>query len=170
MRPPVNMEVKREIGSRIKQIRKDAGLTQQAFAESLSVSRIHINNIENLNHKMMPSASLMQKICDLYNLNYDWLSKGTGNIYKDKIFDNNEVEISRELIDQTMGYFNLRTANIFNESFSDKNITDAFKFYEAAMNLVLEITTDISICTHRSNLNTENVKIYMDRFERLIKG
>ncbi|MDR2024738.1 MAG: helix-turn-helix domain-containing protein [Hungatella sp.] len=65
------------LGERIKEIRNDNGLTQQNFANQISVSRPFISRIEA--NKEVPSESLLKLICATFNVNILWLKNGLGN-------------------------------------------------------------------------------------------
>lgn len=64
------------IGERIKEIRSEHGLTQQQFADSISVSRPFISRVES--NKEIPSDSLVKLIGVLYHYRYEWLKCGEG--------------------------------------------------------------------------------------------
>ena len=63
-----------DIGSRIKSARNDSGLTQEAAAEALSVSRQTISNWEN--EKSYPDIVSVIRMSDLYKVSLDYLLKG----------------------------------------------------------------------------------------------
>lgn len=65
------------LGQRIKEIRKEQSLTQQQFADSISVSRPFISRVEA--DKENPSDSLLKLISATYNIKFDWLKTGNGN-------------------------------------------------------------------------------------------
>lgn len=68
-----------EIHDRIKYIRTDLRLSQEAFGESLGVSRDVINNME----RGRPEAKdyMLKLICKTYRVNYFWLTEGLGDPY-----------------------------------------------------------------------------------------
>ena len=63
-----------EIGSKIRQSRKEAKITQEQAAEALGVSRQTISNWEN--EKSYPDIISVLKMSDLYNVSLDYLLKG----------------------------------------------------------------------------------------------
>ena len=65
-----------QITERIKKVRKDNNLSQDAFANILSVHRGHISKIET--GAANPSQSLTLKICLEFDISWDWLNEGTG--------------------------------------------------------------------------------------------
>lgn len=67
-----------DIGARIKQIRKTAGLTQQKFAEQIGLKRNTVGNYEiNL---ITPSDRTITDICREFNVNEIWLRTGEGDM------------------------------------------------------------------------------------------
>lgn len=64
---------------RIKEIRKDAGLTQEKFAQKLGLKRNTIATYET--GKSEPMDNVIFSICREFNINEDWLRHGTGPKY-----------------------------------------------------------------------------------------
>lgn len=64
---------------RIKAIRKETGLTQTQFAESIGLSRIYITQCET--GVINPSSRAIRDICRLYRINEEWLLNGTGEMH-----------------------------------------------------------------------------------------
>lgn len=68
-------------GERVKEIRKSLGLTLEKFGEKLGVTKTTISRIEkgvnNLTEQMTVS------ICREYDVNYDYLMYGEGNMFSD---------------------------------------------------------------------------------------
>lgn len=62
------------LGQAISQIRKERGLTQEAFGKMLSVTRQTVSNWEN--EKSYPDLSTLVKISDEFNVSLDVLLKG----------------------------------------------------------------------------------------------
>ena len=67
------------MNSRIKQIRKDAGLTQTEFANRLGLSQNYIAQIEC--NSRCPSDRTAADICKIFNVNEEWLRTGRGEMY-----------------------------------------------------------------------------------------
>ncbi len=63
---------------RIKQIRKELGLTQQALADKLSVQRNTIAMYEM--GRTTPSDAVIRSICRELNVNEEWLRTGSGEM------------------------------------------------------------------------------------------
>lgn len=66
------------IGSRIKQIRKSRGLTQQAFADRLGLKHNTIATYEI--DRTFPSDRTINDICERFHVNESWLRYGTGDM------------------------------------------------------------------------------------------
>lgn len=81
------------IDERIRAIRKDKGLTMQAFGESIGMSKASISGIES--GKNGPSEQTIRLICFVYKVDYFWLKEGKGSMYLDDT-DNLVDEIAIE--------------------------------------------------------------------------
>ena len=64
---------------RIKEIRKNLGLTQAAFGERLGVSRDAVNNLEL--GRVDPSEIVIRAIVRDFKVDYHWLKTGIGEMY-----------------------------------------------------------------------------------------
>lgn len=64
---------------RIKSIRKELGLTQQEFADKISVKRGAIANYEIGRNE--PTDSVISLICREFNVNEAWLRTGEGDMF-----------------------------------------------------------------------------------------
>ncbi|MGC4020400.1 MAG: helix-turn-helix domain-containing protein [Muricomes sp.] len=69
-----------EITERIKQIREDTGLSQEAFGEKMGVSRGVIMNIE-YGRISEVKEYVIRAICREYKVSYFWLKDGMGEPY-----------------------------------------------------------------------------------------
>lgn len=68
-----------ELKERIKQIRKNAGLTQEAFAQQLGIKRNTVATYETTSK--VPMDSIITSICREFNVNENWLRYGHGEMY-----------------------------------------------------------------------------------------
>ena len=68
------------MNERIKEIRKTLNLTQQEFAERLSLKRNTIATYEM--GKSVPSDRTITDICEKYNVNEEWLRDGSGEMFR----------------------------------------------------------------------------------------
>lgn len=64
---------------RIRQVRKDAGLTQVEYGKRLGVAGNTITNYENGMRE--PSNAVIAAICREFSVNEEWLRSGTGSMY-----------------------------------------------------------------------------------------
>lgn len=68
-------------GERVKEIRKSLGLTLEKFGEKLGVGKTAISNIEKGNRNLTEQMTI--SICREYNVNYDYLTCGDGEMFDD---------------------------------------------------------------------------------------
>ncbi len=71
--------LRKEIGSRIKEICKQSRLSQEAFARSLGVSKSALNRY--ISGKNEPKASAIKLLLDNFGVNPAWLITGRGPQY-----------------------------------------------------------------------------------------
>lgn len=67
------------VGERIKLVRNFRKLNQLDFAESIGISQTHVSKIENGTEN--PSKTLLMFISHRYNIDYEWLKNGVGEMY-----------------------------------------------------------------------------------------
>lgn len=67
------------LGERLKWVRKDKGLTQQAFAKPLSTSSGYISEVEQ--GKKSPGSDFLLSLMRVYRISVDWLLNGEGQPY-----------------------------------------------------------------------------------------
>lgn len=68
------------INERIKQIRKESGLTQSQFAEQIGLKQNSIALLES--GKRMPSDQTILSICREFRVQPDWLRTGEGEMFR----------------------------------------------------------------------------------------
>lgn len=68
-------------GERIKEIRKTLDLTLDKFGEKLGVTKQTVSRIENGVNNV--TDQMARSICREYNVNYDYLMYGEGNMFGD---------------------------------------------------------------------------------------
>lgn len=66
------------ISERFKQLRDELGKSQTEFGAGIGVSRSVINNIER--GVTEPSDVFLNHLCDVYNVNREWLETGEGEM------------------------------------------------------------------------------------------
>ena len=67
------------ISERFKQLRDELGKSQTEFGAGIGVSRSVINNIER--GVTEPSDVFLNHLCDVYNVNREWLESGEGELF-----------------------------------------------------------------------------------------
>ena len=77
-------------GERVREIRKELGLTLERFAEKLGVGKTAISKLENGERSL--TDQMAKAICREYNVSYDYLINGDG-----EMFDNLPETILDEL-------------------------------------------------------------------------
>lgn len=70
------------LAERIKTVREKAGLSQTAFAAKIGVSRSAVNKIESGENN--PAERTIRVIASEFNVNYDWLTKGEGEMFQEE--------------------------------------------------------------------------------------
>ena len=68
-------------GERVKEIRKALGLTLDRFGEKVGVKKQTVSRIENGVNNVTDQMAL--SICREYNVNYDYLMNGEGEMFDD---------------------------------------------------------------------------------------
>lgn len=68
------------MNTRIKEIRENAGLTQEEFGKRIGSARNTIANYETGNRT--PSNAVITSICREFNINEEWLRTGEGEMRK----------------------------------------------------------------------------------------
>ncbi len=71
-----------DIGTRIKEVRKSVGLTQQAFSDIINLKRQTIAAYEI--GTVVPSDRTITDICREFNINEAWLRTGDGDMFVPK--------------------------------------------------------------------------------------
>lgn len=63
------------LNERIKQVRKESGLSQELFGSRLGITKSSVSLLES--GKNNPSEQTLKLICTEFNINYNWLLNGT---------------------------------------------------------------------------------------------
>lgn len=77
------------MNSRILEVRKNAGLTQEEFANKINLSKNYIWMMEK--GERVPSDRTILEICRKFNVSLEWLTTGKGDMYTslpDDVLDN----------------------------------------------------------------------------------
>ena len=67
---------------RLKQLRKELGLTQQEFSDKIGIKRNTFAQYENGRNE--PIDAVVRLICSTYNVNEEWLRTGSGTMFVSK--------------------------------------------------------------------------------------
>lgn len=67
---------------RLKQLRKELGLTQQEFSDKIGIKRNTFAQYENGRNE--PIDAVVRLICSTYNVNEEWLRTGAGTMFVSK--------------------------------------------------------------------------------------
>lgn len=104
------------MNERIKEVRKDAGLTLEKFGEKLNISAASCSNLES--GKTNPSAQTFAAICRVFRVNEEWLRNGTGEKYRKKARAEELADIFADLeVDDSVKARLIRTLADFPEEF-----------------------------------------------------
>lgn len=68
-------------GERIKQLRTNLNLTLEKFGERVGVGKAAISKLEKNENRL--SEQMIKAICREFNVNYDWLVYGTGEMFSE---------------------------------------------------------------------------------------
>lgn len=77
------------MNSRILEVRKNAGLTQEEFANEINLSKNYVWMMEK--GERVPSDRTILEICRKFNVSLEWLTTGKGDMYTslpDNVLDN----------------------------------------------------------------------------------
>lgn len=117
------------MNERIKEVRKDAGLTLEKFGEKLNISAASCSNLES--GKTNPSAQTFAAICRVFRVNEEWLRNGTGEKYRKQARAEELAEIFADLeVDDTVKAKCIRTLADFPEEYFTQALEMAQKFLE----------------------------------------
>lgn len=73
------MKHKPTLGSRLKDLRKEYGLSQSDFGQYIGISYVAVANIEK-EITLNPQMDTMKKIVDVYGTTQEWLMEGKGEM------------------------------------------------------------------------------------------
>ena len=69
-------------GDRVKQIRKNKGMTLEKFGERVGVTKQTVSRIENGVNAL--TEQMLLSICREFDVNEDWLRTGEGEMFKER--------------------------------------------------------------------------------------
>ena len=68
---------------RIKAIRQSLNLTLEKFGQQLGVTKVAVYNIEKANRNV--TEQMRKAICREFNVNYNWLVSGEGDMFNQRL-------------------------------------------------------------------------------------
>lgn len=80
-----------QIGDRIHSLRKGLGISQGEFGSKIGIKKASVSSMEK--NKSNPSTQTIKLICIEFNVNYDWLVDGVGDIF---IENNDSIELLKK--------------------------------------------------------------------------
>ena len=86
-------ELKKEIGDRMRKIRKTLGYTQEKMVEFFDIGRANYSRIEK--GEVWPGANILHTLRTKFNVSLDWLITNTGKMFireREKKGDGERVE------------------------------------------------------------------------------
>lgn len=84
------------INSRVKEVRKALGLSQEYFGNQLGVTRGAITNIEL--EKTEPKSLFIELLCKVFNVNIEWLTTGVGQMFNELTKDEKLAQFVGQVI------------------------------------------------------------------------
>lgn len=81
---------------RIKELRKNVGLTQVAFGESVGLTQNYIAQIEM--GRREPSDRAIQDLVRIYNVNEEWLRTGNGSMFLELTYADEVAKFCGEVL------------------------------------------------------------------------
>lgn len=119
--------------NRIKELRKEQGLSQEKFGELVGVTRSHIASMEN--GKALASKRVIKLISEKCKVNEEWIEFGTGEKY-----------IPEPLINEfavLIGQFVTETMEDEEKEFRKKVIESLIKLDDAGWGYIEKLVDDI---------------------------
>lgn len=95
---------------RLKELRKELGITQQELADQIGVGRSNIGKYESGAGK--PSAAAISLICSKFNVSEEWLRDGVGEMFCPLNRDDEIEKAVRSLLDGESDSFKSRLIQI----------------------------------------------------------
>lgn len=118
--------------TRIKLLRKHLNMTQQEFADSLSVKRGAIANYEVGRNE--PTDSVIALICREFNVNEEWLRTGEGDMFRKRTKNQEILAFANEIMEDVDDSFKKR----FVRALSKLNVSDWQTLEKIALELMKE--------------------------------
>lgn len=94
------------MGERLKLLREKLGMTQDAFAEKVELTKNYISLVETGNRNLADRT--LKDICRKLNVNEEWLRNGTGEMFLPISKDDEISELFGEVLRERDGNFKHR--------------------------------------------------------------
>lgn len=175
------------VGKRVKEVRKNAHISQKELAESLNISQTHISKVENEQDNL--SNSLLKKISCIYNINYQWLKFGIGDMQNDVNTKENRNRLFLKLLTSDILSDLLQTHDsdelskfsnmilYMSELFTDINIKNNSRLYylDAVFNVIIYVRTYLKISSNDTNtvnasVQSEIVKSITENLDKAVQA
>lgn len=120
---------RKNMNSRIKEVRKALGYTMKAFGQTLGLSESAVSRIES--GSANPSEGVVKLICSIYAVDYFWLTEGKGEMFvgemdvlidsmaSEKKYTKEETDLLKKLFSLPQDQFDLVMGII--ENFKEEN-------------------------------------------------
>lgn len=86
-----------EQGEIVRSLRKEVNMTLEEFGKRLGVTKVAISNIENGNRNLTKQMS--KSICREFNVNEEYLSTGTGDMFRSLPDEDETAAIVSDLLE-----------------------------------------------------------------------
>ena len=106
------------MNERLKQLRKNLGLTQQQFADRIGTSRTNVGKYEVSAHA--PSSAIISLICREFNVNETWLREGSGDMFKSNDRYTDIARLTTQLLNEESDSFKNRFISMLANLSSDE--------------------------------------------------
>lgn len=117
------------MNERIREIRKDAGLTLEKFGAKIGITAPSCSQLES--GKTNPSQQTIMNICRVFRVNEEWLRNGTGEKYRKKARGEELAELFAYLeVDDTVKAKAIRTLAELPEEFFVQALEMGTRFLE----------------------------------------
>lgn len=83
------------MNARIKELRKQLGMTQDDFGERIGIKKSAVSHLES--GRNTPSAQTVGIICDKFGVNRDWLVTGSGPMFQPRTAEDRLGDLFREV-------------------------------------------------------------------------
>ena len=90
-----------QVGDRIHFLRKNLNLSQESFGDKIGIKKASMSAIEN--NRSNPSNQTVKLICNEFNVSYNWLVDGIGDVF---------IEDDESTIEMLKRDYNLRDVEV----------------------------------------------------------